>query len=171
MSDYETYRKELKEAENFFEKRISDTQAKAYDYGILVVRNSVLISGGGLLAIPAIVGLSENIKINVGEIIIAGFSFAGGVFLSLVASYLIHSNWNLHAQAWKKHWDDRRELLEKVYLADVPYEQIDSGSKEHFWSIHNMVVCATSHAREFLSCFCWLRVFAFVLGSRRKLMR
>jgi hypothetical protein len=37
VSDYKEYRKELKENEIFFDKRISDRQNKAYEYGVMVL--------------------------------------------------------------------------------------------------------------------------------------
>ena len=122
MKDYDKYLREYEKADLYFSNQIADREQKAFEYGTIVVRNAVLISGGALLAIPAIAGLSRDIPVKLSEAATAGFLFASALIVSILGSYIIHINWTLHVQAWESFWEDRRKYLERTYLSDEPIE-------------------------------------------------
>ena len=124
MKNYEIYRKEYETAQKYYETHIADKENKAFEYGTLVVKNAILVSGGGLLAIPAIAGLSTDLPVDTAEAATAGFSFACALVLAIAGAYVIHINWTLNAAAWEKYWDDRREYLHKFYEDGTDPEQL-----------------------------------------------
>lgn len=71
---------------------------RAYEYGVLVVKNAMLVSGGGLFFIPTMVGLSAAISLD--WAFLSGMLFGLCVLLTLVANYFIHWNWMLLERSW-----------------------------------------------------------------------
>jgi hypothetical protein len=148
MSDIRQYREEYVEAEVFFQQMIRDRDAKAFEYGTLVVRNAVLVAGGGLLAIPALVGLADEVVINVEIATRAGLCFALGLLLAILAAYVVHINWTLLSVVWRKLWDDRKEYLRRVHLNGEGHESAvsclrtyhDRGISITFWAPHFIAI-------------------------------
>lgn len=66
---------------------------RAYEYGVLAVKNFMLISGGALIALPALAKMVPDYDQSV--TVLAGACFAGSLLISLVCSYVIHLNWAL----------------------------------------------------------------------------
>lgn len=160
MSRSESYGKEYDKAEQFFRKQIQDRVAKAFEYGTLVVRNALLVSGCALLAIPALVGLASEITVDVGEASRAGVLFAFS--LVILGAYVIHINWSLHAAAWEKHWEDRQSFLKNYYLDELEYDQAVTGRSNPygraitatFWLPHILAVSyLTTISLGFLSLY------------------
>ena len=118
MKDYNRYIEEYEKAQVYFNSRISDREQKAFEYGTLVVRNAIFVSGGALLAIPTIAGLVSEIQVNIASAKEAGFSFAVSLLLAILGSYVIHVNWTLHVAAWEEHWERRQKFLRKQYLEE-----------------------------------------------------
>ncbi|WP_417727553.1 hypothetical protein [Roseovarius sp.] len=132
MSDYETYRAEFDKEQAYYDNLVADTQNKAFDYGILVVKNAILVAGGGLLAIPAIVGLSKDVPIDRAQAAVAGIYFVSALLIAIFATYIIHLNWTLHSAAWEKHWENRAEVLRKLHIENVSPKELELGRQEPF---------------------------------------
>ncbi|WP_111732693.1 hypothetical protein [Roseovarius amoyensis] len=132
MKDYKTFAEEYEKSQAFFQSQIANYENKAFEYGVIVVRNAVLISGGGLLAIPTIVGLASEVPVNMVDAIAAGIAFSFALILSILGAYIVHINWMLHAEAWRKHWGIQAEFLRKWYLEDVPEEDLQIEQKQYF---------------------------------------
>lgn len=116
--DYDRYIREFKEAQMYFDSKINDREGKAFDYGTLVVRNAILVSGGALLAIPTIAGLVSEIQVNVESAKIAAVLFSAALLLAILGAYLIHVNWTLHVAVWEEYWERRQKFLKDIYLED-----------------------------------------------------
>jgi hypothetical protein len=98
-----------------------NASTRAYEYGLLVVKNAFLVSGGGLFFIPAMVGLSADIEVDLA--FSAGLWFALAVFLALLANYIIHINWSLNEQAWGQIYEieliDIRQAFNRSFQGDA----------------------------------------------------
>ena len=66
---------------------------RAYEYGVLAVKNFMLISGGALVVLPALAKMVPDFDQSVA--VMAGACFAGSLLTSLVCTYVIHLNWLL----------------------------------------------------------------------------
>lgn len=83
---------ELKERiEKSFDGWVAENSQRAHDYGVLTLKSLFLVSGGGLLAIPALSGLSDSFQSDIG-VFAAGF-FGGTVFLCILCAYFAYWNW------------------------------------------------------------------------------
>lgn len=133
--DYDRYVEEYEKAHIYFNSRISDREQKAFEYGTLVVRNAILVSGGALLAIPTIAGLVSQIEVNIASAKVAGFSFAASLLLAILGSYIIHVNWTLHVATWEEYWERRQKFLLDYYVnSDEAKPEIsEAGTKYDFW--------------------------------------
>jgi hypothetical protein len=107
--------------------------SRAYEYGILVVKNAFLVSGGGLFFIPAMVGLSASVDLS--KAFIAGVLFGLGVLLALLGNYVIHINWTLHGAIWEKFFEIERIQIRKAYKVAFSTDEAD------------LVSAKASHAR------------------------
>jgi len=132
VSDFEKYLSEFEKAQKYFESQISDREDKAFEYGTIVVRNAVLVSGGGLLAVPTIVSLASDVDVDVANASLAGVMFACALLVALFGAYVIHINWTLHSAAWHKHWEDRQNLLKNIYLDSVMKDELIVDVSKHF---------------------------------------
>jgi hypothetical protein len=132
MTDYQSYKNAYDDAARLFLAQISDRETKAFEYGVIVVRNAVLVSGGGLLAIPTIIGLSNDLPVDRQIASLAGLYFAMALFLCIATAYIIHINWTLHVAAWERDWADRQILLKKVYLDKTPIEKLPTEPAKHY---------------------------------------
>ena len=108
---YRNYVEQFEESRLRFRADITNAEQKAFDYGVLVVKNSILISGAGLLSIPAIVGLSTDLNVDLSNAIYAAACFSAALLLSIVGAYVIHLNWMFHAAAHQKWWEERQRFL------------------------------------------------------------
>lgn len=86
---------------------------RAYEYGILVVKNAFLVSGGGLFFVPTMVGLSAKVEIS--HAFISGMFFAMSVLLALIANYLIHLNWMMVESSWNSIYEIEKIHIRKAY--------------------------------------------------------
>jgi hypothetical protein len=64
---------------------VAETSQHAHEYAVLTLRSLLLVSGGGLLAIPALAGISEDFKPEIGRYS-AGL-FALTVLMCILCSY------------------------------------------------------------------------------------
>ncbi|MCF6315743.1 MAG: hypothetical protein L3J30_05535 [Marinosulfonomonas sp.] len=114
------YREMSDRSDSYFEERIQDASKRAYEYGVLVVKNAFLVSGGGLFITPAIVQLAKEPDLE--KAALAGGLFAGAVLFALFANYFIHINWMLHEQVWRhyrtKDQIDIRKLAKRAFNDD-----------------------------------------------------
>ena len=91
----------MEQSDSYFDKRIESVSRRAYEYGILAIKNCLFVSGGGLLATPAIVKLSSSPDLKLATL--AGLAFGIAVIVTIFVNYLAHINWTLHEQVWEKH--------------------------------------------------------------------
>jgi len=107
---------EIESAKNaeFFRSEIENTGKAAYEYGVLLVRNLLLLNGGALVALPAIASvLSDSAKLGVKD---AAFFFVFGLALAMVCGYFTHVNWLLHHHAHLELRERRARLIALAYL-------------------------------------------------------
>ncbi|SHE46915.1 hypothetical protein SAMN05444273_101507 [Litoreibacter ascidiaceicola] len=109
--------------EKFFHGAISDTESKAFEYGVLVVQKSILVAGGALLAIPTLMSLSASGQVDKIDAAIAGASFAAALLVAILSAYVIHLNWMFHSEAWRAHWTARQTFLKEVYLEGRKWDE------------------------------------------------
>ena len=110
-NDFDSYRTAKREIDAETREWINVTSQRAYDYGVLAIKNVLFVSGGALLAIPAIAGLSNKLDPTMAAG--AGLLFAVAVGLSVLSIYVIHINWmsHFHLSLWnrqkqtKQAWD------------------------------------------------------------------
>lgn len=129
--DYETYSKLHEENLRYYEAKAEDTQKKAFEYGLLVVKTGVLIAGGGLLALPTIISISSDLEIDSSFAAKTGGAFALALICSLLAAYFTHLNWNLHTSAWEKALFDKQKQLRLRYLGELEEIPIDPTSHNY----------------------------------------
>lgn len=96
---------------------------RAYEYGILVVKNAFLISGGGLFFIPTMVGLSA--KVDLSYALISGICFAASILMAMLGNYIIHINWSLHADVWDDIYEIERVDIRKAYQCSYATDESD----------------------------------------------
>ena len=156
--NYQQYISMHERERNQYFADILDREQKAYDYGVLVVKNATLIAGGGLLSIPAIIGLAGSVSIDPDEAVAAALWFSGALLSTILAAYLIHINWLLHASAHQKWWSDRQDYLAAVYL-----EPDNKGNRKPFkhQDYHKFGIGVTFWIPHALAGF---YVFAVILG-------
>lgn len=82
---------------------------RGYEYGILAVKNFMLISGGALVALPALAKLSPDYSERMA--VLAGVCFAFCLLASLACTYITHVNWMLLYEG--------RELARERDLASI----------------------------------------------------
>ncbi|MGJ8625473.1 MAG: hypothetical protein ACSHXB_00825 [Sulfitobacter sp.] len=105
MSDGNTkaFEASLKESKWRFETQGLRSSDRAYEYGVLVVKNAMLVSGGGLFFIPTMASLSKNISLE--WAFASGMLFGACVLLTLIANYLIHLNWLFLEGSWEEIYE------------------------------------------------------------------
>lgn len=103
----------LKEAKWRFETHGLRASDRSYEYGVLVVKNALVVSGGGLFFLPAMVGLAA--EINIEYAVHSGLFFGICVLLTLVANYLIHLNWMMLEQSLEHIYEIERILIRKSH--------------------------------------------------------
>lgn len=96
---------------------------RAYEYGLLVVKNALLVSGGGLFFVPTMTTLSEKVEINYA--IYSGVCFAACVLITLLANYFIHINWLLHEQAWEKIFEIEKRSIRLAFECNLQNDAVD----------------------------------------------
>ncbi len=130
--DFKTYTEEFNVSQSFYLKQISDRESKAFEYGLIVVKNATLTSGGALLSIPAIVALSVDLEINMLAASTAGVLFAVSLILALLGTYIVHINWTLHVEAWENMWREKADILKSLHLDRKPLSEDELVPKSHY---------------------------------------
>jgi hypothetical protein len=102
--DWDGYYSARQRNDDFHGEYLRSYSARAYEYGVLSVKQLTLISGGGLLAIPATAAMAPELSRSVAANI--GLCFVGALLFSMICTYLIHLNWS-------KHYDLRELYREK----------------------------------------------------------
>jgi hypothetical protein len=90
--DWDGYYVARQRNDDFHGEYLRSYSARAYEYGVLSVKQLTLISGGGLLAIPAIAAMAPDLSRAVAANI--GLCFVCALLLSMICTYLIHLNWS-----------------------------------------------------------------------------
>lgn len=155
------YSEMIDRSDTYFEERIQDASKRAYEYGVLVVKNAFLVSGGGLFLTPAIIQLAKEPDLE--KAALAGGLFAGAVLLALFSNYFIHINWMLHEKVWRyyrsKDQIEIRKLAEREFKGDVEDQkkleiEILNNSKWINRTFYLPHICAFSFIAFFISaCF------------------
>lgn len=96
-----------------FESQGLRASDRAYEYGVMVVKNAMLVSGGGLFFIPTMAGLSANISIE--WAFYSGMFYGLCVLLTLIANYLIHLNWLFLESSWEEIYEIEKIQLRMAY--------------------------------------------------------
>ncbi len=124
MSDIDNkFKDALDEAKWRYSTHGLSASGRAYDYGILVVKNAFLVSGGGLFFVPTMVGLSASVDLS--NAFVAGVLFGAGVLLALLGNYVIHINWTLHEVAWDSIYEIERIQIRQAYQRPYPSDEAD----------------------------------------------
>ncbi|PKP71225.1 MAG: hypothetical protein CVT82_03290 [Alphaproteobacteria bacterium HGW-Alphaproteobacteria-4] len=77
---------------------IESTGKALYEYGVLLIKNLLLLNGGALVALPAIATvLSEEVKQNVAG---SAALFVTGLSLAMICGYFTHLNWLFQHSAY-----------------------------------------------------------------------
>jgi len=142
----EDYKAALESARWRYSTHGLNASTRAYEYGLLVVKNAFLVAGGGLFFIPAMVGLSAELQLSYA--FYAGMWFAAAVLLALLANYIIHLNWLFIEAAWEHVYEiekiDVRSAYGRAFRNDVAErarlhdENVKTGKRiaKTFWAPH-----------------------------------
>jgi hypothetical protein len=103
--DLDGYRRAYVEISDGHDKRIEKTSGYAFEYGVLAIKDLLLVSGGALSALigfPAIAGLSDAFEPRLAAL--AGLAFGAAVALSVICIYAIRINWlsHFHVALWAR---------------------------------------------------------------------
>lgn len=149
LEEKEEFETALAEAKWRYENHGLSASSRAYEYGLLVVKNSFMVAGGGLFFIPAMVGLSADVNLTFA--FASGFWFALGVLLALIGNYVIHINWMLHEKVWSQIYQIERiqirDAFDRGFLDDADdMAKLEASSKRAgfwidvtFWLPHALV--------------------------------
>jgi len=140
-NDFDAYRAAKKEIDEETREEITTASQRAYDYGVLAVKNVLLVSSGALLAIPAISGLSDRLEPAMAAS--AGLNFAIAIGLSVLCIYIIHVNWmsNFHLALWSK-----QKMIKQVwenYLPDSIWENESESLLNRKEKFHQRLILIT----------------------------
>ncbi len=94
---------------------------RSYEYGVLAVKNFMLISGGALVALPALAKLSNDY--NEKMAIYAGVCFAICLLTSLLCTYVIHLNWTLLFESQDLMHSRDQYDISRTYLPSLHTDQ------------------------------------------------
>jgi hypothetical protein len=111
----DAYKASLATSKWRFETQGLKASDRSYEYGLLVVKNAMLVSGGGLFFIPTIVGLSSELDIEWSWAFSSGMLFGACVLMTLIASYMIHVNWLLNGAAWEDIYEIEKIGIRKAF--------------------------------------------------------
>ncbi len=117
------YKRLSEESDAYFEARISQVSTRAYEYGVLVVKNAFLVSGGGLFLTPAIVQITDSPDVKLAAY--AGMLFATSVIIALIGNYVIHINWMLHEHMWMNHHHRDQILIRRITENQLETDEAD----------------------------------------------
>ena len=121
-NDWEGYEEARRRIVEVHGEELRTYSARAYEYGVLSVKNFMLISGGALVALPALAQVTDSSEPR--STIIAGFLFAFSLIMSLICTYVIHLNWVFH-QKYKELIVQRdNQLIMKHYLPDHTFDEV-----------------------------------------------
>lgn len=169
----EAYKASLETSKWRFETQGLRASDRAYEYGVLVVKNAMLVSGGGLFFIPTMVGLSAEISIH--WAFTSGMLFGACVLLTLVANYLIHWNWLLLEQSWEQIFEIEKISARKVFERPYPSDEEELSRLEYklkktgrnitrlFYGPH--ILAAVFVLLFGYAAFCLYQAFFSVIGS------
>jgi cell division protein FtsB len=117
--------KEMNDNSNsYYRERINHASNRAYEYGVLVVKNAFLVSGGGIFLTPALIQLVDSPNLILAAY--AGALFAGALLLALIANYMIHISWLLHESVWDNCW-----LQNQIQLRKIARRELEGDIKEN----------------------------------------
>ena len=94
VDDWQAYYNEIARRNEEHQEYINTYSARAYEYGVMALKNFTLVSGGGLLAIPAISAMAPDLAAKTAAL--SGFYFATSLVCCLLATYATHWNWMLN---------------------------------------------------------------------------
>jgi hypothetical protein len=168
MPNRDQYLKDLESSQRYYEREINDRESKAFEYGLLVVKNGTLIAGGALLSIPTIVALAPDFDVDIETARLAGMLLGASLLVTILGAYVIHINWMLHAVAYEEYRDRDFKFLHRLHIEDDTEVQPDRSPVSvvkwiwvTFWIPH---LCAISYV-VLLSSGLWHLYQAFGVAS------
>ncbi|WP_120635919.1 hypothetical protein [Ruegeria sp. EL01] len=112
--DWPGYEAARQRNNDFHGEYLRSYSERGYEYGILAVKNFMLISGGALIALPALAKLSPDYEEKMA--MLAGSCFAFCLLASLACTYIIHLNWTLFYESQELARSRDQHLIIKAYL-------------------------------------------------------
>ncbi len=141
VDDWQGYEAARQRNNDFHGEYLRSYSECGYEYGILAVKNFMLISGGALVALPALAKLSP--EYNEKMALLAGTCFAFCLLASLVCTYVIHLNWTLLYENQELARSRDQHSIIKAYLpsryesaeADRDFQgEIDKKNRKVWWT-------------------------------------
>ncbi|MDP2737627.1 MAG: hypothetical protein Q8O82_02710 [Pseudorhodobacter sp.] len=132
--DWEKYKREMSQNNELYSFEIESSGKALYEYGVLLIKNLLLLNGGALVALPAIASvLSEEAKSHVAG---SAICFVTGLSLAMICGYFTHLNWLFQHSAYLELRDRRaKEISLKLFdpgLQDATEVQTDRNKKPPF---------------------------------------
>lgn len=143
------YRQAYDRQRDEFGRYIESNQSRAFEYGVIVIKNAVLISGGGLLATPTILTVADSVRVDSEAAIVASLFFTASLLLSIIGCYLVHLNWTLHTSYWTELWNKRADMIHDHFFGESGFEAIASRKDPErlqrwigttFWASHALAL-------------------------------
>jgi hypothetical protein len=110
--------------ERALDGRVAENSQHAHDYAVLTLRSLLLVSGGGLLAIPAVAGISESFKPEIGRYSAALFALT--VLMCILCSYFAFWYYSVV--------HERSMLIRDHYMSLSGSASTHGGSREAVWN-------------------------------------
>ena len=110
---WNAYRQAAIENKEYFEPYITNSSARAYEYGVLAVKSILYLNGGGLIALPTfftVLGQNSEVISSVAR------AYFVGLVLSIIVVYLIHINWSQNFSLFENQKIKREMDIEDAYL-------------------------------------------------------
>jgi len=160
MNNSDGFEKQNEKNNSYYDRDIENYQNSMFEYGILALKNSIILNGGALITIPAYTTILSNFSnktLNVSAIF-----FVAGLISSMLAMYMAHLNFSFlvdHTQ-WEKY--RRRQELELIYFEKVLSAEKSPEDVDRLISRINMKTSFTYWIAHFLGAS---GVICFAIGG------
>lgn len=124
--DWEEYEKARIRNDQIHGEHLRAFSQRSYEYGALSVKNLTLISGGAIIAIPAIAGISPKLSAEVAAA--SGMWFVAALLLSVACTYVIHLNWSFNYDQRDAEYDRDHARIVRAFLPSRANEYEDDKS-------------------------------------------
>lgn len=117
MGDWEDFRAAIEENNEIFDPRIEAALEYQVQYGQLIIKNLILLSGGSLVALPAMSPLLPDVPASV--FALAAIKMFSALMLFIVCAYAAHLNFSFfsHLLLFQKH--RRAQEIEDARLDQI----------------------------------------------------